>query len=137
MIFFSLLWTRKQQIKIIAFVFVGALWLYGGNFVLDYQLCYRESYYTCKNISDYLIENDISEITYITNDSYPYFESLRPDILQFMNPELKITYKNIKNISLNEEKAFFVRRGYFEKDFFKNYSYIISSNDFDLYINNN
>ena len=95
---FILLKRNRLYFKFCTFIAIGFIWLYGGIQLLDYQLHYRENYYTNRNIYDYLNQNDIYEITYLMNNNYVYFDSLRPDILQYMNPHLQINYKNIDNI---------------------------------------
>lgn len=113
---------------------VAIIWIVCGNFVLDYQLHYRENYYTYKQLSDYILENSVSEITYLLNENYKYFDSLNPDILQFMNPDLKIEYKYISNISLEDETIFFVKKNRYKENYFDEYILKATSTDFELYV---
>ncbi len=134
---FILLKRNRLYFKFCTFIAIGFIWLYGGIQLLDYQLHYRENYYTNRNIYDYLNQNDIYEITYLMNNNYVYFDSLRPDILQYMNPHLQINYKNIDNILLENERIFFVKKERFSDSEFRKYTCVAKSNDFELYIKNN
>lgn len=128
------LYMKKENFRIIAFIIAALLWFHGGIQILDYQLNYRNSYYTNKNIADYLIDNDINEITYLVNNNYVYFDSLLPDILQYMVPTLHINYKNIENISLNNEQLFFVKKERFDSSIFSEHECVAASSNFELYI---
>ena len=130
----SVISLNKIKVKICSFIVVAMIWVYGGIWLLDYQGYIRDNYYTCKNLSDYLNENNINNITYVTNEKYGYFDYYRADILQYMNPDLEINCKDIADISINKEETFFVRKGYFEKGSFRKYKCVAMSNDFELYV---
>lgn len=124
----------SKWMKYFSIIGIGIIWIICGNFVLDYQLKYREGYYTNKEIIDYVKKNEIVNITYLLNENYVYFDSLRPDVLQFMCPELIITYKNINEITLDDELVFFVKKDRFDETIFDGYVLVKSSNDFNLYV---
>ena len=133
-IIFVLLKYNQCYIKFCVFLVVGLIWFHGGVQILEYQLHYREYYYTNTNISDYLYKNNISEITYLMNDNYEYFDSLLPDILQYMNAELRFEYKHEKDVQLENEKIFLVRKSRFENNNFSEYVCVAESSNFELYI---
>lgn len=126
--------SRKIQIRLCGFIIVAAFWFHGGNWLLNQQAYIMNNYYTCKNIADYLIDNNIQEVIYVTNEKYDFFDYYRADILQYMCPDLDIGCQNVKNVSDSNSYALLARKGLFEEGYFDKYECVAISNDFELYV---
>lgn len=125
---------RKVQIRVLGIMIMAVIWFCGGNWLLDRQLYIMNNYYTCKNIADYLTDNDIYEIVYLTNEKYDFFDYYRADILQYMIPNLDIDCQNVNDLIDDNEYVFLIRTGLFEEGYFNKYKCVATSNDFELYV---